>query len=407
MKKTIHLAVFFIALLLCSCIGVFAWNEPNTPAPGNNIAQPINSGTESQDKAGAFSAKKLSVNDGTVPCCASYYTLSINEYGLNKPTLQFHDSGAAEAQIILSNDIGSGQRGLIFQSTQTTMSGKFTGNLESETALETPVLCLNSDCRGVWPTTGITAGTCTTGFYVSGFDANGQIICSPLKNIYWSPNPCSSNPPASGKRIFVSSTTITGNTIMDEASADVKCQNMANTAGYAGTFKALIYIGGRSPATILKSGNTFWNGQKTGTAGTTCIWNVVAASNTDFFTDEGGGQYLVNPIKYNEQGLYTPNATVWTGFKPTGGGNFTLLPNGTNECSGLRAGLCYRYKSSGYDPYYFKTYTYLGSSSSTTAAWAGTQITTDQSCSGSCYYIDYAGLTECLANSYAIYCVEQ
>jgi hypothetical protein len=287
------------------------------------------------------------------------------------------------------------------------MGGKFTGTLVSETAVKTPALCLDSDCRGTWPTPNITTGSCADGSYVIGFNASGQIICDPIENIYWTPNPCSDVLPTDGKRIFVSSTTITGNTIMDEASADVKCQNMANTAGYAGTFKALIYIGGRSPAAVLKSGNTFWNGAKAGTSGTSCIWNIVAANNLDFFTDDGGGNYLINPIKFNEQGIYTPNITVWTGFKPLGGGNYALLPNGTDTCYGMRSGPCYRYKSSGYDPYYFKTYAYVGSSSSTTAAWAGTQVTTSQSCGGSCYWIYNKGLTECLANSYAIYCVEQ
>lgn len=70
-----------------------------------------------------------SFNNGVGPCCANYYTVSINEGGTNQPTLQFHDSGVAEGQIILQGDIGGGQRGFRFQSVQTSVGGRFTGNL--------------------------------------------------------------------------------------------------------------------------------------------------------------------------------------------------------------------------------------------------------------------------------------
>jgi hypothetical protein len=46
--------------------------------------------------------------------------------------LQFHDAGVAEGQIILQGDVGAGGgRGFLFQSTQTTMAGRFTGRVIS------------------------------------------------------------------------------------------------------------------------------------------------------------------------------------------------------------------------------------------------------------------------------------
>jgi len=90
-----------------------------TTGPGQKLTVSAPSGT-----------RVASFDDGVGPCCADYYTVSINEgYGVNQPTLQFHDSGVAEGQIILQGDIGGGQRGFRFQSVQTSMGGRFTGNL--------------------------------------------------------------------------------------------------------------------------------------------------------------------------------------------------------------------------------------------------------------------------------------
>ena len=84
--------------------------------------------------------RRLSINDGVGPCCAGYWTLSINEGGGNAPTLQFHDSGVAEGQIILQGDVGAGGgRGFRFQSVQTTMAGRFTGRLISDNSMLSPI----------------------------------------------------------------------------------------------------------------------------------------------------------------------------------------------------------------------------------------------------------------------------
>ena len=107
---------------------IFAWTEPTAIPPQDNVSSLINESSSSQSKAGLLSVKTLSVNDSTTPCCAAYYTVSINEGGANQPTLQFHDSGVAEGQMILSGDIGNGNRGFLFQSTQTLLDGRFTGS---------------------------------------------------------------------------------------------------------------------------------------------------------------------------------------------------------------------------------------------------------------------------------------
>ena len=74
--------------------------------------------------------RRLTLNDGIGPCCAGYYTLSVNTSGSNPPTLQFHHANVAEGQIILQGDVGDGGgRGFRFQSVQSDMSGRFTGRV--------------------------------------------------------------------------------------------------------------------------------------------------------------------------------------------------------------------------------------------------------------------------------------
>ncbi len=84
--------------------------------------------------------RRVSVNDAAGPCCAGYYTLSINEGGGQQPTLQFHDSGVSEGQIILQGDVGwGGGRGFRFQSVQTSMAGRFTGRIISDSSMLAPI----------------------------------------------------------------------------------------------------------------------------------------------------------------------------------------------------------------------------------------------------------------------------
>jgi hypothetical protein len=75
-------------------------------------------------------------NDGdSGPCCAAYYTVSINEVGPNNPTLQFHDGLVGEGQMILAQNVANNGRGFVFQSTQAPMNGKFTGSLQVDQKL--------------------------------------------------------------------------------------------------------------------------------------------------------------------------------------------------------------------------------------------------------------------------------
>ncbi|MEW5950976.1 MAG: hypothetical protein AB1637_03705 [Elusimicrobiota bacterium] len=121
-------------------------------------------------------------NDGAGPCCSGYYTVSINEGRAQRPTLQFHDSGQAEGQIILQPDIGGGQRGFRFQSVQTTMGGRFTGNVYIEGTLMGMCSLIYYGTGGA---VGCPAGTTVMGYFgdgttrLTGYLNNGGDINQP------------------------------------------------------------------------------------------------------------------------------------------------------------------------------------------------------------------------------------
>lgn len=150
--RTITKSVLKTALVLASSsllslsfmypVSVHAADVWNLDTVNSNI---YNTNTQNVGVGLTNPSQKLSVRGGpsgvasfsdgtTYPCCSSYYTVSINELGTNHPTLQFHDDGVAEGQIILTNNTGYGQRGFNFQSTQAPASGKFTGDIISESA---------------------------------------------------------------------------------------------------------------------------------------------------------------------------------------------------------------------------------------------------------------------------------
>ncbi|HOX29842.1 MAG TPA: hypothetical protein P5080_02630 [Candidatus Paceibacterota bacterium] len=114
----------FFSTFLYSC----AFTNPPTFAPQQNAPFPLNGSAVGQTKSGPLSLAKLSVDDGDGACCSPYFTVSINELGSSQPTLQFYDFGGAEGQMILKGDIGNGNRGFLFQSTQTALDGRFTGS---------------------------------------------------------------------------------------------------------------------------------------------------------------------------------------------------------------------------------------------------------------------------------------
>ena len=127
---------------------------------------------------------------------------------------------------------------------------------------------------------------------------------------------CTGALPVGNKKIFVTSNSYYGNQLGSETAADALCQTAAANAGDSGTFKALTYIGNRTPGSIL-TGNTYENYQK---SGSTCNWNVIGA-NSNFANGN-----LTSPIQYDEWGKLR-STKVWTDFKLTGSGGYTLLFN--------------------------------------------------------------------------------
>ncbi|MFZ3073683.1 MAG: hypothetical protein WA093_00920, partial [Minisyncoccales bacterium] len=185
---------------------------------------------------------------------------------------------------------------------------------------------------------------------------------------------------AENKRIFVTGRTYTANEVGNRANADTLCQKHADGAGLPGTFKALIYFctTGYSPYTGLPSSGHFWN-----CSTSECV--SVAGSPVDLFTKDGSGNYLENPIKYDEVGGAPSNpVTVWTGFTPDGSGGWT-----GQLCSPSSPwGLCYT-------PSGGTSYTIHGSSFSKDIGWA--------------HFANapYGNVSTCLSQSRALYCVEQ
>jgi len=133
---------------------------------------------------------------------------------------------------------------------------------------------------------------------------------------------CTATLPAGNKKIFVTSTTYddhavhAANQTNTMANADNACQTRAAAAGLSGTYKALIYetvlygtslCGSttvlRRPYDVLPSA-ALWNGEKIG-ATTNCEWHLVATDPNDMFSVDASGNYLQNPIQFNELGQPT------------------------------------------------------------------------------------------------------
>jgi len=235
----------------------------------------------------------------------------------------------------------------------------------------------------------------------------------------FNPADCKITPPG-GKKIFVSSITYGGSSIRNETAANTICKSLATGAGLGGTdYKAFIYLNGSMPASVLKSGYTFYNGKLTANG---CEWFVVATGVSNFFTANGSGNYLSNPIRYDQTGT-EQTYNVWTNFQPNGSGSYMVRnmdPDAFTpvSCCGYGSIVCWPCVS------YYKIYTgapaysgtayskiYYGSSQSVTIAWAGTEWSKPRNFSSSFTpkNCDAAAVVwpECDTTGRAMYCVEQ
>ncbi|HOX30490.1 MAG TPA: hypothetical protein P5080_04835 [Candidatus Paceibacterota bacterium] len=137
-------------------------------------------------------------------------------------------------------------------------------------------------------------------------------------NAYFSYPDCKVTPPG-GKRIFTTSWRgmYKGNEVRTYAIADNYCQTLATDAGLPGTYKALIYLGGRLPETVLPLGFAFYNGEDNGSY---CDWHLVANSRADMWVLP-----LKSSIQYDEFGHDTAVIYVWTNFKSHGDGTYETI----------------------------------------------------------------------------------
>jgi hypothetical protein len=207
----------------------------------------------------------------------------------------------------------------------------------------------------------------------------GGVCCSTWEECFSGVTP--TPPPGAGnKRIFVTSIAYDSYQLFDRTRADQICQNHAKNLG--GTYKALIYYctTNTTPYVALPAGARFWN-----CSTTDCF--EVAENPMDFFTkNTGDNNYLKNPIKYDETGAASASpVAVWTGFTPNGSGGWTgqlCSPTGTPQ------GLCFSPRGADANTIY-------GNNFSKDIGWASFATA------------HYPNPSTCLAESRALYCVEQ
>jgi hypothetical protein len=454
---------------------ITSWANITSPwtKSGNNIYS-NNSGNVGIGTAAPWAKLTVSggktafTRDGVSECCGNDATIALGENTSGtgrKSSISFHNGGIAEGTLELA---GGGNRRFVMRDNQGSRMGlEMTGNLTANGELQSTLnsgygqlrmiagnygaflrndgsntyflltasgdqygswntlrplyvnnssgnvsidtkLCLNGTCRSTWP--GMNAQSCPSSQGVVGIDSSGNIVCSgsgfsPFKY------PCNQTLPTGAKKIFVTSAVYTASDITNDSTADSKCQLVAQSVGYSGTYKALEYSGGRNINTIIPSGQSLWNGQA---SGATCTWNLVAYNAADLFTDDGGGNYLQNAITYNEQGLSMAGVGVWTSFRPTGGGNYDLLSHTNQTCHGFDApqqdtnawkGSCYyrgTHSSPGTSKDYYKESTHwYGIAGNKNNQWAYNSW-----CQSSAGY-DLTVWNNCYNNQRSLYCVEQ
>ena len=432
------------------CLTITAWDPPSQTPPGGNVDAPINTGGGAQGKLGnlgigtASPGAKLDIADNGTAGGAQFLRVGDDTFLTDVDiahTLGIYSQGDSTiASIKLgsnggvisgrNNNIGIGTdwpgqkldvRGHITTSGILELTQEGVGNRHSFIDFHGDDTYTDYGLRIIrWnsgPNTDSTIHHRGSGtFRIIASDTNSNIVLEPNKNVgIGSISPtqkldvdgyvkgrtglcigddcCSTwkecfelsgvtpTPPAGDKRIFVTSIAYDSYQLSTRTKADAICQNHAK--GFAGaTFKALIYYctTNTTPYVALPAGARFWN-----CSASKCF--LVANSPAALFTvNPATGNYLENPIKYNESGEASASpVTVWTGFTPNGSGGWTgqlCSPTGTPQ------GLCF-------SPTGSTAYTIHGSNFSKDAGWAHFANAT------------YPNPSTCLSQSRALYCVEQ
>ena len=306
---------------------------------------------------------------------------------------------------------------------------EFDGQVKINDGTQGATKVLTSDANGLasWQANsggGPASFNCPANQAIIGYDATTKTFTCSNGTINPFTYPCSTTLPAGNKRIFVTSNTYAPPG--SDQAADNICQNTAVSAGMTGTFKALIYLdpntgNNRTPNAVLPNSVIYWNGAK---SGSTCTWYPVATSAADFFTVESGN-YIQNGITYDQAGNSENGVLVWTGFRPTGGGNYATIAtsdhtgwaNGWDNCPNIFqpysyldqdyvsigcAYFQYNYEN-GYpdgQAYCSKPFWWAGSAGRKDGGWAF---------SGAYGYQNTGvhSINECYGQKLALYCVEQ
>lgn len=94
--KIISLSFAVMIMLFVTAFYLFAWTEPTTPPPGGNVAVPINTGSDSQYKAGKFGASTTGVDPA--------YGLTIGSSGIKATGNSYFEGNLTVTTDITIND---------------------------------------------------------------------------------------------------------------------------------------------------------------------------------------------------------------------------------------------------------------------------------------------------------------
>lgn len=443
---------FIIGVFVVSLAGysIFAWIEPSSTPPTPNVAAPINTGLTAQTKTGALNIYgNLQIGDVLGNSAGSGIPIYFSDPFNNTDSIWLgrynNAADASQLRLNMGDDASSGDYfdigytlwsdGLWHSHMVVGANGNVgigTTNPAGKLDIQGGSICLNGVCCSTWDDCGVGGTTCTgngeactdgseccSTDCVSGICSGGEScgdfmdLCSTnadcCSGVCQSGScttfyPCAEKTlPAGSKKIFVTSTVYNASRFPSgETTADNYCNQVAAATKYTGTFKALTYMRGRDIASVIKSGVSFWNGKKDPTTNL-CTWVPVAANMGDFFSVDGSGNYLQNPILYNEQGVAMTGNTVWTGFVP-GSSSYNLINQNDLTWSGFNQtawpaqagcnGIVWDNRS--YDV--IKAY---GNPESKTVAWAGNVYHPNP------YYSGVANWDNCANAAHALYCIEQ
>lgn len=119
--------------------------------------------------------------------------------------------------------------------------------------------------------------------------------------------------PVSAKRVFVSSSTYTGN-LGGLSGADSKCQSLADGAGLSGAYKAWLSTIGTSVSSRLTHSGIPYK----------LVDGTLIANNwTDLIANKSGN-YIANAISKDQNGNPVSGQYAWTNTKPDGSVNYSL-----------------------------------------------------------------------------------